>query len=349
MAPTVAWEAAGPISDRFDLGAVQGALAKIWTAGQDQGAFRDKVRACAVNFVIPIAPDTFEGWQESLAELARLVPSRIMLVERAPDGYRPAMEAFVRTACHQRKDGSLVGSEIVHIKCVSDALSRVPSICRALAVSDLPLLLVSLVDAGLGGHAAHALFEMSDLVVLDSSAREDFTDEVFCDGDLLWPRLSAWRSAIASFLAGCDEFRPDQVERIEIVGRRAAPLLLAGWLAFLLHGRLNRPAEQAARIDVPGGRTLDFEISHGDGTVCGVDSVRIRLPAEMAIEFHAADAGTLLIEARLGAQPILSRYPVRRLTFAEEVAHIVHSHGADEVYGQSRRLALAIPPPKSRS
>ena len=348
MATSVEGTATGPAPDRFDLGAVQAELAKIWKSAESDSAAHDKVRACAVNFVIPIEPDTFQGWQESLAELARLVPSRILLVERAPDGTRPDIDAFVSASCHRRKGGPLVCSEIVHIKCIPGALPRVPSICRALAVSDLPLLLVSMVDARLGGSAASALLEMADIVVLDSSAREDFTDELFCDGDLLWPRLSAWRSAIAGFLAGCEDFHPGQVERIEIVGRRAAPQLLAGWLAFLLHGRPEGTAGQASRINFPGGHTLSFEVIRGEGSVCSVDAVRLKLAGGLGIEFHAADSGTLQIEARLGSQPIVSRYPVRRLSFAEEVAAIVHSHGADEVYGDSRRLALAIPPPGPR-
>lgn len=335
-------------SDQFDLRSVQDELSNIWNTGQQEGDSRDRVRACAVNFVIPIEPDTFTGWQDSLMELARLVPSRILLVERTLDGSRPAIDACVHATCHRRKDGALVCSEIVHIRCVPEALPRVPSICRALAISDLPLLLVSLVDAKLGGQAARALFEMSDLVVLDSSAREDFTDEVFCDGDLLWPRLSAWRTAIASFLAGSEGFRPDQVERIEIVGRRPAPQLLAGWLAFLLHGRLIRSSEEPPRIELPGGRTLVIAITGGEGNVCGIDSVKLKLVESMAIAFGTADRSTLSIDAVLGAQPIQSQYPVRRYTFAEEVAHIVHSHGADEVYGHSRLLALAIPPPGPR-
>lgn len=346
MAPSVEDHAADP--DQFDLRVIQDELSSIWNTGQQEGDSRDRVRACAVNFVIPIEPDTYTGWQDSLDELARLVPSRILLVERTQDGTRPAIDACVRATCHKRKDGALMCSELVHIRCVPDALPRVPSICRALAVSDLPLLLVSLVDAKLGGQAARALFEMSDLVVLDSSAREDFTDEVFCDGDLMWPRLSAWRTAIASFLAGSEGFRPDQVERIEIVGRRAAPQLLAGWLAFLLHGRLIRTADEAPRIELPGGRTLVIAITGGEGRVCGIDSVKLQLVEGMAVTFGTADSGALSIDALLGAQPIQSHYPVRRYTFAEEVAHIVHSHGADEVYGHSRLLALAIPPPGPR-
>ena len=331
--------------DHFDLRAIQDELSNIWNTGQQEGDSRDRVRACAVNFVIPIEPDTFTGWQDSLVELARLVPSRILLVERALAGSRPAIDACVRATCHKRKDGALVCSEIVHIRCVPEALPRVPSICRALAISDLPLLLVSLVDAKLGGPAARALFEMSDLVVLDSSAREDFTDEVFCDGDLLWPRLSAWRTAIANFLAGCEGFRPDHVERLEIVGRRAAPQLLAGWLAFLLNGRITRPSDEPPRIELPGGRSLAIAITGGEGNVCGIDSVKLQLVEGMSVTFGSAEWGTLSIDALLGAQPIQSHYPVRRYTFAEEVAHIVHSHGADEVYEHSRRLALAIPLP----
>jgi len=75
VATSVEGTATGPAPDRFDLGAVQAELAKIWKSAESDSAAHDKVRACAVNFVIPIEPDTFQGWQESLAELARLVPA----------------------------------------------------------------------------------------------------------------------------------------------------------------------------------------------------------------------------------------------------------------------------------
>jgi glucose-6-phosphate dehydrogenase assembly protein OpcA len=184
---------------------------------------------------------------------------------------------------------------------------------------------------------------MADLVVLDSSSRDEFGAEVFCDGDLTWPRLLGWRSAVARFLAGCDEFDPAHVEQIEIAGRPAASQLLAGWLAYLLHGRMVRSSGEMQRIEFPPGRTVDFGITSGPGSLCGLDSVTLRLAGGGAVSLRAEDTNRLWIEARFSGQRIETHSSVRRLSFAEEVALIVHSHGADEVYGPSRRLALAIP------
>jgi hypothetical protein len=332
------------VTESFDLRAIRTELAQIWDSGHEDDLPREKVRACAVNFVIPIEPDTFAGWQESLHELARLVPSRILLVERAPDGFVPPLQAAVHAACHRRKDGPTVCSEVVHIKSTAEQMPRVPSICRELAVSDLPVLLVSLVDAGLGGPAARALLDMADIVVLDSSAREDLSPDIYCDGDLTWPRLAAWRSAMANFLAAFDGFHVDQVERIEVIGRHSAPHLLAGWLALLLNGRLARVGEPPPRLRFSGGRAIDIAILPGPGRVAGMDAVKLRLGGLGSIEFHAADELRLRVEARVGDRVTCYESPARRLTFAEEVAHIVHSHGADEVYAKSRRLALGITP-----
>jgi hypothetical protein len=55
------------------------------------------------------------------------------------------------------------------------------------------------------------------------------------------------------------------------------------------------------------------------------------------------------VKASLCGQDIQSQQPLHALTFAEEVAGIVHTQGADDVYAQARRLALAIPASRARA
>jgi hypothetical protein len=114
-------------------------------------------------------------------------------------------------------------------------------------------------------------------------------------------------------------------------------------LALLFHGRLDHPWEEEPRLTFAEGRRIDFAIVPGPGRVCSMDLVKLGLGELGSIEFHAADQMRLRVMAHRGGQSASHEYAARHLAFAEDVAHIVHSHGAGEVYGRSRRPAMALP------
>ena len=344
MAQTVA-QTGTPVGDVFDLAAVETALASLWSH-EDKATANDTVRACAVNFVIPIVPGSLDAWQGRLAEIARLVPSRILVLERAPEDWHPPIDARVTATCHRRKHGLLVCSEMVHIKSVPHACRRLPSICRALSVSDLPLLLLALDDSQLEPESLRALFDMADLAVMDSAERKDQSEAVYCDGDLMWQRLRPWRGAVGHFLASCQEFEARDVTHIRVQGQVASVPMLAGWIGYLLHGEVTR-GDAGTEIRTAAGTKLTVDCVQGDGEMCGIDRVDIVLENKDKIEFVVADE-QLTVKASLCGQDIHSQHPLHALTFAEEVAGIVHTQGADDVYAQARRLALAIPASRAR-
>jgi glucose-6-phosphate dehydrogenase assembly protein OpcA len=335
-----------PVGDVFNLAAVEAALGSLWSHENQAGA-NDTIRACAVNFVIPIAPGSLDAWQVRLAEIARLVPSRILVLERAPEDWRPPIDAVVTATCHRRKGGLLVCSEMVHIKSVPQACRRLPSICRALSVSDLPLLLLALDDSKLEAESVRALFDMADLAVTDSSVRSDQTEAVYCDGDLMWQRLRPWRSAVGHFLGSCMEFRTPLVTHIRVQGQPASAPMLGGWIGYLLHGEVRRD-DSGTGIRIAGGGTVKVECVEGSGQMCGIDGVDIIMSHDDHVSFMAI-GDQMTVTAHLCDHDIRSDQALHPLTFAEEVAGIVHGQGADSVYAQARRLALAIPASRPRA
>ena len=338
----------GSIEDRFDIKAVEDALANLWGYEDDTATSPDTIRACSVNIILPVAHDGYDAWQNRIADLARQVPSRILLLEETPAGSKPAIDAHVTATCHRRKGGTLVCSEMVHIRTAPQACLLLPSICRALAVSGLPLLHLSLEGTGMDPQAVHALFELADLTVIDSEQLAESLwsdDQVYYGGDLVWPRLTPWRSAVGHFIATCEEFDTSAIRHVEVTGSHAAAPLFAGWLGCLLRWQTIPGASAGSRVRAADGKELEISFDYEGTPCCGIsgltltgdDSARNRLAVDMDDEY-------IVIDARLGRTRVETRVPIRPLSFAEEVASIVHSHGADALYGHARRLALTMLP-----
>lgn len=351
MAQTVdpaPFQRVGSIEDRFDIKAVEDALANLWSYEDDAAGSPDTIRACSVNIIIPVAPNGYDAWQNRIADLARQVPSRILLLEETPAGSKPAIDAHVTATCHRRKGGTLVCSEMVHIKAAPQACLLLPSLCRALAVSGLPLFHLSLEATGMDSQAVHALFELADLTVIDSEQLAESLwsdDPVYRDGDLVWPRLTPWRSAVGHFIATCEEFDTSAIRHVEVTGSHAAAPLFAGWLGCLLRWQTVPGASAGSRVTAADGEPLKITFDYKGTPCCGIsglaltgdDSTRHHLAVDMNDEYIA-------IDARLGRTRVETRVPIHPLSFAEEVSSIVHSHGADAVYDHARRLALTMLP-----
>ena len=348
MAPSLEGMRSASGTDRFDIQAVENALADLWLTHDPSGTNEDTVRACAVNFVIPIKAGSYAQWQGQLAELSCLVPSRILIIEEAPDGSRPAIHAHVNASCHRRRDGTLTCSEIVHVAAVADACKRLPSICRALAVSDLPVVYLALDRGTLDPTALQSLIEPSDLIIVDTGRREQgdhAADLVFCDGDLAWPRLVPWRYALGNFLRSHIEFPIDQVRSVRIRGASSAGPLMAGWICYLLRWRTPGTRQEGSGITTATGQPVKFELQTTDAGIGGIAEVELEFgtgEGDRAVFTSTGDQDCKIV-ARVGNRRIETHRRIKRLSLAEEVAHIIHSSGADQNYVRVMQFAHAIP------
>lgn len=348
MAPSLEGMKSASGTDRFDIQAVENALADLWLTHDPSGTNKDTVRACAVNFVIPIRAGSYTQWQGQLAELSSLVPSRILIIEEAPEGSVPAIHAHVNASCHRRGDGTLTCSEIVHVAAVSDACKRLPSICRALAVSDLPVVYLALDRGTLDPVALQSLLEPADLIIVDSGRREQSDhapDLVFCDGDLAWPRLVPWRYALGNFLRSHIDFPIDQVRAVRVSGASSAGPLMAGWICHLLKWRTQGKRQEDSGITTATGQHVDFTLETTDSGIGGIAEVELEFGTgdNDRVVFTSAGDQDCKIVAQVGNRRIENHRRIKRLSLAEEVAHIIHSSGADQNYVKVMRFAHAIP------
>lgn len=348
MAPTLDGMRSASETDRFDIRAVENALADLWLTKDPSGLNKDTMRACSVNFIIPIKSGSYTEWQDQVAELSRLVPSRILIIERAPDGSKPAINAQVNASCYRSNDGSLRCSEIVHVAATADACKRLPSICRALAVSDLPVVCLALDRGTLDPVALQSLVEPSDLVIVDSGRRgqDDITDALLsCDGDLAWPRLVPWRTALGNFLRSHIAFPVDQVHAVRVTGSTSARTLMAGWICYLFGWQISGKPQEGSGILTATGERVEFEFQSSDEGNGGISEVVLDLATGKrdCVVFTSAGHQGCTIVAQVENQRIETHRSIKPLSLAEEVVHIIHGDGADQTYVRVMRFTRAIP------
>ena len=327
-----------PDAEHFDLAAVEHALALLWQRedGEDRG--HNAVRACSLNLAIPIIRGSYDNWQQATAELSGVMPSRILVLEVRERAGAPSVDAEVSATCHRRKGGLLVCSEVIRLLARPDSTHLLPSICRSLAVSDLPLCLLALEDAGLGPKTDQALIDLSQIVVTDSCSSRQPEIAAAAPGkatDLAWPRLSPWRAVMGNFLWTCSAFDAGTLSRVEVAGDPTAARLYAGWLAQLLGWRVNATPSGPVMFLRDADHPLDLHILSGADNVCGLTRVTLRLAGDDYVEIMPTAKTRFDVSACFGGHSIEAGTACHTLSFAEEVASIVHSHGMDRLYDQA--------------
>jgi glucose-6-phosphate dehydrogenase assembly protein OpcA len=190
------------------------------------------------------------------------------------------------------------------------------------------------------------LCDLSDLVLVDSArvGCDILPREHGCNiADLVWPRLTPWRSALGHFLTTCELIHPDRLDRVEIVGDPAGAHIFAGWLAHLLRWRVGREADRPT-LATAGGDRVELEVRNSDGGVRGLQEFSLRSGAGPQVRISAAGSSGLLIQAEVEGAAIRSRTSVPEPDLADEVARLVHTHGTDPVYRRARALAQRMFP-----
>jgi glucose-6-phosphate dehydrogenase assembly protein OpcA len=334
---------------RFDIRAVEDSLALLWQDDTAAGPKPGTVRACSANLIMLIAPESYGRWQLEIAAISRRVPSRILLLEKAPPGSQPDIDAHVSATCHRKKGGDLVCSEVIHIHAVPGTVQRLASICRALTVSDLDVFLLLLEHLEVRPGTVQLLCDLSDLVIVDS-ARVGLgllpREHVCKVADLVWPRITPWRSALGHFLTTCELIHTDRLDRVEMVGDPAVARIYAGWLAHLLGWRVETESDGPAAVTA-GGEPVEFAIRSADGIVTGLKEVSLSSGLESGprVRVSSEDSSGLLIEAEVEGASIRSRTSVPAPDLADEVTRLVHTHGTDPVYRRAHALAQRMFPP----
>jgi len=241
-----------------DIKSIERELKNLWKqlTEEQEGEIKQPVTRVTVLNLIIYAPGetTYGRLNETVAELTKHHPGRVVLIVIEPDAAPTTLDAQVTAICHPTSGGrKQVCCEEVLVSAGAETVKGLPSLVDALLTPDLPTALwwrdLPRLDAPLFNRLASS----SDHVILDSLYFEDPVKGLFqldrfiksnrhtSFSDLNWGRLTPWRSLIAAFFDVRD-FNPYLFKLNDIaieygLGPRsdqAAPArawLLAAWLA----------------------------------------------------------------------------------------------------------------------
>ena len=300
-------------------------LDELWTKlGEASGDQSDGVlRACSLSFIVATAPDP--DLAPMLGELMHAHPARAIVVTLAADAAQP-LSAQVQADCwlpFGRKQQ--ICCERIEVSAGADAAAQIPSLVRALAAPDLPVIIY---HRGVHSLPAAVLAEMtaqSDKVIIDSTSIETLQANVAAVrhlgvggrhvADLAWTRLTRWRAMIAQFF---DD--PAQLARLQGIHRVAiewegatepvSAYYLQAWLEHSLERRLERSSVRTGASDRP--RVKSIRLS-GDG-------IEVSVTVDPDRSAHFATDG----QRRATIMPLLSECEL----LSEELSIL----GADPIY-----------------
>ena len=290
----------------LDLQQLRTDLSALW---REEG--KGVSRACHATLVMIVSPA--EDPDDLIDDLVLTHPSRVLRFEQDPKLPPKDVVAWASGCCMKRSSGMLVCSETLHFLTGDAALERLPSIVRSLAVSGVPLAVISRGESPLHLHWVDELGDDVDMVIGRSGALElgealEFWRESVERSrrprieDVTWDELRPWRAAIQSRFDRAREVRrlgaltEVTLEMGQDPVQTASGWLLAGWLGSRLGWQ--KPKKQGnggVEVERSGGRTrVDVRPSTGSDTVTlGFDdgNETVRLTAK---DLHAESASAPL-------------------------------------------------------
>ncbi len=263
----LSWE-----SKEIEVGRIRAALAEQWHRWEAE--FPDPsvmeadsteqvyMRASTVNVIVSVdSKEDAQRAEDSLSQLSDYSPSRILMLVR---NGRPAnVNTFsVRVKVEEREHTRGVAPvrlETIAIMAPPGNDQSLASLSSPLLIPDLPDVLYVPFGPIAGNLLVSSLFELVDIVVVDTVWTPDAgasfavladkaTRQAVSDiNDIAWSRLLVWRQLVAQFFDQPTTLESlETIEEVEITydptsdeGRcgRSAALLTAGWLATRLGWR----------------------------------------------------------------------------------------------------------------
>ena len=258
------------------IAAVERQLAGLWAP--EHGA-PPKSRACTANIVVVSAAHDVRAAENLATSIATADLARTFVVHVDPKMAPWGIEASVSAHCQKGEEG-LVCAERIDLVLGAMTYARAASIVDALAVSEVPTVLVvpsqapPLLIAALAAEA-HRVIVDGDALGLEATCAIA-RDTKACLVDLAWQRLHPWRNQLARcFDDPALRHAVTAIRRVTITysaGPADRARRLVGWLASRLGWRLTS-ATQA--IDpLHAAITLDVSPRESDappGVILGVE------------------------------------------------------------------------------
>ncbi|WP_103504160.1 MULTISPECIES: glucose-6-phosphate dehydrogenase assembly protein OpcA [unclassified Streptomyces] len=295
------------------------------TSGQINAALMQARRATgspAVGMVLTLVLVTDEGNHydalRAASEASKEHPSRILVVVRRP-GRSPRDRARARLDAEVRVGGETGAGETVLLRLHGELAGHAHSAVLPLLLPDAPVVVWWPEDAP-DRPAADPLGSLAQRRITDTASAEDPVSAIGVraagyspgDTDLVWTRVTPWRSVLASAL----DQRHAPITAAVVEGEEYNPSteLLALWLA--------------ARLDVPVRRVL----SAGPG----ITAVRLHTE-EGQICLDRPDGA--LAELAVPGQPV-RHVALQRRNTAELIAEELRRLDPDEAYAQAVRFGV---------
>jgi len=271
--------------------AVEAELGRLWTAATtktDQGdgtVVTEKgvphARTSVLNLIVTVRDQAASDHiLETLLSLGARHPSRAIILQADPSAPGDALDARIRTHCHDGEDGAgRICFEQLALTVRGEAARHLDGIVAPLIIHDLPTDVWWPGDPPFNDPVFIQLVEMGDRLVVNSA---DFSDLLTGlkrlgvirrrsgVGDIAWERLAPWQELTAQFFdaprfrrylpnlsrlrmryAVADSAAPTSASsHPETIGGPSSPeaaaLLYAGWIATRLAWRRARSREGVA-------------------------------------------------------------------------------------------------------
>ena len=244
---------------------IRKALDELWiNLGQQTEQSDGVLRACSLSLIVVTAPDP--ELAPMLGELMHAHPARAIVVTLAPDAAQP-LDAQVQAECwlpFGRKQQ--ICCERIEVSAGLDAASQIPSLVRALAAPDLPVVIYQRGAHGVPASAWAEMVSQSDKVIIDSTSVASLQANVAAVrhlgvggrhvADLAWTRLTRWRAMIAQFFDDPAQMaRLQSIRHIHIEWEGASEpvsaFYLQAWLEHSLERRLSRTSARTGDSERP--------------------------------------------------------------------------------------------------
>jgi hypothetical protein len=331
------------------IAAVERQIAGLWAP--EHGA-SPKSRACTANVVFATAAHDVRDAVHLATSLTTADLARTFVVHLDPKLPPWGIEASVSAHC-QKGEAGVVCAERIDLALGTMTYARAASIIDALAVSEVPTVLVvasaapTMLVSTLTRAASRVIVDADALGLAQTHALAGETEAHFVD--LAWQRLYPWRNQIARCFDD-PAVRPavSAIRSVQITaaGEGSGGRRLLGWLAARLGWRFTSPTEA---VDPRHGRiAIDFHTRECDAPAWAVLGVEITAsladgdaaftllrhgdPPRIDTTWHAQGAGHGTRSA-----PIVQR------SLADHVDRAIADAGCDDVLRASLDAAYAYP------
>ena len=341
---------------------IEAELAALWRRAAEArpGQIpRAVTRACLWNLIVHVHGEAqFTHAKRNIDELAQRLPARTLVVRAEPDGPDEEVRAWVEANWRRREGGGEAsGSDEVTLWARGRAVERLPSLVRALLLSDAPTAIFWSAGLPPPHPTVRELIHQADRLIVDTRKLSDehglvelcklgHSDPDLELADLSWLGISPLRGMCAAlFDPPRDASVLSRLDRVRVVsniqGTQARGLLALGWMMSRLGwSEPQRRDEsqgarrwQAVRRD---GRPVTLELvtrAGGDHGVAG-------------LELHAGDDVWQLerdsaIHVRGPELPSRSQ-PARSHSDAELLTSALGQRGRDVIFRDALARAGAL-------